>query len=179
MDQQVLIFAGAGLFLFILFLVGVVIWQRNRIKELQRPKYGFLGKPLMAVVATLVLGVGLVGGVYLTQQESVDPRTSADLDLNIAIEKELKGEGERVNSYVYALEAVPEVDGVPYGETSEDKFNIYWNILGPIKISESEIGVTSENPSGIEVELKEGTYKVNVLIVYKEKSFNYSEDLVI
>jgi hypothetical protein len=179
MDQQVLIFAGAGVFLLVLFLVGVVVWQRNRIKELQRPKYGFLGKPLMAIVATLVLGVGLVGGVYLTQQESVDPRTSADLDVNITIEKELKGEGERVNSYIYELEAIPEVDEVPYGESTEEKFNIYWNVLGPVKISESEIGITKQNPSGIEVELKEGTYKVNVLIVYKEKSFNYSEDLVI
>lgn len=82
-------------------LVYVIFRQQRTIKDLQQPKYGFLGKPLAGLVTILMIG-GLIGGVYLNTRPAgeLDPTASAD---QVSFEVRAECEPVTTRNYNYII----------------------------------------------------------------------------
>jgi hypothetical protein len=78
-DQNMILVGAAVLLLFIIALVVMIVRQQQQINRLKQPKYGFLGKPLAGAMATLLMAGGILGGLYLVnnQDQSLDYRATA------------------------------------------------------------------------------------------------------
>jgi preprotein translocase subunit YajC len=176
MNTQLALIIAVGIVFLVAVLTIVIILQRRQIKKLEEPRYGFLGKPLPALITTLVLGAGLVGSVYLVNQDQTTVDTEATVEIEISYTKELIAQNG-VNTYLFR--AVPSINSEAYGGTNGGDFDIFWNFTGPQRLAESEVGVTGENPSEIQVSLQRGTYDLIILVQYFDPASNqtYSETL--
>jgi hypothetical protein len=157
------IFAGV-----LLVMGGVIAWQRGRMKKLEQPKTGFLGKTLPGLIVSLVLGAGLVGGIFLVTQEETTFETEARLNVKVTYERNLISDNGNTRTYEFVATPIVSSGDTAYEITGEEKFDIFWNFSGPDKESQSEIGVTTTNPSSITVELQKGVYDINILVMYKD-----------
>lgn len=186
MSQQQLLIAGIVVIAIVAFLFGVIILrQRRQIQYMQQPRYGFLGKPIMAAAATAVMVAGIIGGVtVLNQQRSLDFTAKADYNLEIVLTKrQIAVSGSNAN---YQFTATPRVDGTLNGKDDNATWNVYWNFtrLGSTQptISKSELNRSDEKPSALQQTLQRGTYTVYVTIEYKSektKIESYSETVAI
>ena len=171
-DSNLVVIGLVTTVLFVLIVLLVV--QQLTIKKLSQPKYGFLGKQLPALAATLLLLGGLAGGVYLVNQDDTTFETEASLQVNVEIKYEeisrtvSATDGSR---YRYRFEAIPsilnQVTGTQeaYGGNDGNKFDIYWDIESPTqKIAQAEINKSLNSPSSIEVTLMPGVYRVRALV---------------
>jgi hypothetical protein len=184
MDQQIL-YVGVAFAVFLVIVLAVVIIRQQRmIKQLQQPRYGFLGKPLMAAAMTLLMGAGLIGGVYLINRETDPFQAQAGLNIELALTKELIAENGPTSAYNFMM--TPTLNGVKYGNEAGATWNIYWNFnragsTQPV-LTKSEIGLTGKNPSNIRVDLPKGSYTVFVSVDYRGKEtklVTYTESFVI
>jgi hypothetical protein len=170
MDQQMLIIGGVVMAALMLTLTTVIVLQQRRIQRYSTPKYGFLGKPLVAAIISVFMGAGLIGGLYLvSQRERVDFEARADLDIQLEVLQERISVNGNQATYKFTLQ--PKLDGQLYGTEPGAIWNAYWN-FNPAgstlpSASESEIGLNAANPSGIEVTLERGTYTLLVTVDYR------------
>ena len=105
-------------------LVGVVIVQQRKIKDLQTPRYGFLGKSLNLFVIGAVL-VGGLGFVYLSNNnDHTFTEVSADLNIDANI---IITEIDSLSN-TYEFNVIPTIDGREWGGSSEYNFNVYWTL---------------------------------------------------
>lgn len=152
-------------------LFAALIIQSKRVKDLQeaaRPKYGFLGKPLMA----MVLLAGMFGAILVTYNAVFAPTDSpivnADKNLTIEIQTQVIVNIDR--EVIVEFSALPSVEGVLWGEQG-DKFDIYWKINGPISSTQIELERSREIPSKFRRTLVKGEYLVEVEIFYGGRRF--------
>lgn len=155
----------AALFALVLIvmvvLVGVVLIQNRKIKEMQKPKYGFLGKPLNAfiVLAIMLGGIGLTYYTTLNrtnQFEDVSADSSVDATIVIT-------QLDSVNQ-TYQFNTIPTIDFSDWGGSSTYTFDVYWTISNGDVYSQIELGLSSQNQGGIQLSLKKGTYTVKSTI---------------
>lgn len=182
MSTTNLLIVAAALVAMIFFLVVVVISQRRKLQDLQRPKYGFLGKPLTAVATLIMLG-GLVGGVYLVSQPETTP-LDANAGKNVTLNVEYKLVIDNQSTRVYEFSGIPVVDNVPYGSVGDETYSLFWNFtgtqnIGPDTRGLSEIGVSKTKPSLVKIELKPGVYTLRVLVVHEGKNYVHTQELVL
>lgn len=77
--SQGLLIVGGILAVIVIITLGLVIArQQRKIQELNQPKYGFLGKPLVGALATAVMILGTVGAISVLNQDTVSFDASAD-----------------------------------------------------------------------------------------------------
>lgn len=167
MEQQLIMLIGAAVFVVIVFLVVIVFMQQNKLKRLEEPRYGFLGKPIASLITAAVLGAGLIGGVYLVNQDETTFQTDAKLSVKVSYTKQLVADNGATATYQFR--ANPTVSGEETTNTTLKEFNVYWNFVGPQKYSKSEIHVSEQNPSNIQITLRKGTYDVIILVNYTDK----------
>jgi len=182
MSQDILFVAVLGLVL-IMFLVVLVLNQQKRLNQLQKPRYGFLGKPLLGLAATTLMAAGLVGGLYLVNQRDLQP-LDAKADKNVTVEVAYQVLLDNRQTRKYQFSAIPKVDNIEYGEGNNGNFNLFWSFVGEQVLSSgtqglSEISVNTANPSVVEVELKPGIYTVRVLVVFEGKNYIHSEEIIL
>lgn len=175
MEQQVLLIS-VGIFIIVAFLVLVIVMQQSKLKRLEQPKYGFLGKPLAGILTTVVLGAGLIGGVYLVNQDQTTFETSANLKIRLSYTKELISDNGNTATYLFKATPIIEGDTNP---TLTKEFNVFWNLVGPQKLSRSEVRVSAANPSEEQMTLRKGTYDLVILVVYNDPQTgnSYSQTL--
>jgi len=70
---------------------------------------------------------------------------------------------------------LPTIDSVLWGPEGT-KVDIYWNVSGPMKFDESELGKSVSEPSGFQKVLKKGKYQLKVLVVIDNETFTFSEE---
>lgn len=152
-------------------LLAALIIQSKRVKDLQeaaRPKYGFLGKPLMA----MVLLAGMFGAILVTYNATFmptdDPIVSADKNVTIEIQTEVIVNID--NEVVVEFKALPSVEGVLWGGMN-DEFDIYWKINGPITLTQIELDRKRTVPSRFRKTLPKGEYILEVEIFYADRRF--------
>lgn len=151
----------------VLVLVGLVINQNRKIQDLQKPKYGFLGKPLAAFFAMAFL-IGGAGFVFYTNNQQTDvPIASADLTAEINI---VATEVDPILKQ-YRFNMVPVVNGVEWGGTSAYLFDSYWTITNSTAITDIELALTLNNKGGITKVLQSGTNSVKVSVFVQDKNF--------
>lgn len=145
-------------------LVGVVLIQNRRIREMQKPKFGFLGKPLNAFVVLAVM-LGGLGFVYYNTttrtNEFTDVSADSSVELSIVITQV-----DRANR-IYKLNAIPIVDNIEWGgEANNYSFDIRWTISNSDVYSRIEEDLSFNNRGGIELNLTKGEYTVSAITYF-------------
>jgi hypothetical protein len=163
-------------FIFLsLGLLSLVIRQRRQIKDLEEvttPKYGFLGKPLLSMMALAVLAGGL-GLTYFASQNVQDVTVRADKDLQIAINAEVQ---VRVNNdFSVKFFVIPSVEEQAWAGTFTDTFDVFWTVTGPTTFSQIELGLTQSNQGGFVRTVPAGSYTVEVSVIYGSKTWKESK----
>jgi len=152
----------------------VIVKLVSRIRSLQKPKYGFLGKPLYALVLIAMAGTMTYFSASFSNQPDFQIQASRTVTADIMTELQATQNGTALVTF----EAVPYVDGIPYyGDTGV--FDILWNISGPNRIDKFEYGKTRADRSGFTESLQSGTYEVRAVVVYEDRSYTFTEALVV
>lgn len=165
------LFVGLGVVTIIVTLVLYIIHLKSKLNNFENPRYGFLGKNIYPLIGFITLGSILLFAMY----GSVAP-TPSDTQADVTIDGEISA---TVKSQTMALvnvnfEFVPYVSGKPWG-TSGDTFDIYWNIKGKENFTKYELARSASNPSNFDLSIPKDSYKVEITLVYKEKSYNFED----
>ncbi len=171
-SNPVLLLAVAALSVISIFLGITVTRQRQQIAVLTAPprrRYGFLGKPLYAVVV-VALFVGVIGFTYYANQNVQNVTVSADTNVAIAIKTQVLGTTAQGNQV--QISVVPSVDGVEWGGSHGPSFDAFWTAVGPSGFSQVELGLTQSNSGGFIKVLRSGSYQITVDIVVANRRFN-------
>lgn len=163
--------AVAGILTLVLIvgvvLVGIIILQNRKIREMQKPKYGFLGKPLNAFILMAIL-FGGVGFVYYTTNNSqnnfVDVSADSELEASIIVTQ------VDVANRVYKFNVVPAIDSKEWGGNNIYKFDVQWTVANGEVYQAIENDLSSQNLGGVTLTLKPGTYKVSATIFIDDKN---------
>lgn len=166
LDTPILIIGGIIL-VVVVALILVVAFQSKKIRELERPKFGFLGKPLSLIAFVIIAGGG-IGLYYLNTQ---GPTEVTSINANTKIELNISYEAVAGKKNVYLFKAVPVVEDINWGGTEENNFDINWIIENSKVTTEFEYDRNKSNPSAIEIELENGTNKVKAVIYVESKAF--------
>ncbi len=154
--------------LTVVILLGVVVlMQKKQIDDLRRPKFGFLGKPIFAMllVAFSLGGFGLV--YYTSNSSSSIGDTSADRKVELQIKSTYLGQG-----YDYMLKLIPTVDGKAWGGNNSNMFDVYWTIQNKMIVTEAEIDLSLNNQGGITKTLEKGKNKIKTTVFFENKSYS-------
>ncbi|CAG1020563.1 hypothetical protein DOJK_00424 [Patescibacteria group bacterium] len=162
------------LIVVIVLLVVVVISQQQKIKNMQRPRYGFLGKPLYIMVLSFFT-VGTLGLVYYSSTQPVQvEQTAADVEVILSINAEPTGGALRE----YRLTLIPILSGIPWGANDLNKFNIYWTITnGSTSTTDVELSKSYTSPSSLVKTLQPGTNTIKATVFFDGNS--YSKERII
>lgn len=165
----------AVVIIVVLVLIGLVIAQNRKIQDLQKPKYGFLGKPLaaFAFAAFLVGGTGFVLFVNNQQQDVSVANASFTIDLTI-----IATEVNHV-THEYKFNAIPLVDGVEWGNNKAYKFDVYWTLSNTSTQTEVELGLNTDNKGGITKILTSGDNKIKATVFSSEKTIEKEIDVFV
>lgn len=150
-------------FIALLVLVVVVVIQNRKIKTLETPRYGFLGKSLnYAFLFALFAG----GSLFLALSLSNSNRTNTpSVNVSDRQDVKLKISYNPVNTAanLYQFNVTPFVDNKAWG-TANLLFSINWNLqLGDATTKTfPEKNLNAANPGGITYQLTEG---VNIITV--------------
>lgn len=159
---------------FIIILVVVILFQRRKINDLERPKYGFLGKPLAVFVMVGLLS-GTVGfALFLNQQDTATDTISADREVRISISVTQGAQ----NAYTFS--AVPIVDGVAWDNDPSLQFDIFWTVTNDSESQEFvESRVSQFDPSSLTVQLDEGNNEIEARIVIQSRIITETVNIVV
>lgn len=159
-------------------LVVVVIIQRRRINEMQRPKYGFLGKPLNSLLLLTFL-IGGVGFFYyasnMRDNEFTNVSASSELSGSIII-TEIDS-----STRTYRFNVIPTIDNIEWGMTSSYSFDVQWTVANGDIYQSIETGLNLSNIGGLTLNLQRGTYQVTATVFVGDRSvvINYEPGLVV
>lgn len=176
-NSDIVIAALLILAVVVVALLVALIVQSKRVKDLQeaaKPKYGFLGKPLMAMA---LLG-GLFGAVLLTYNATLrpidDPIVNADKTLvtTITTNTITQTTGEALVEF----KAVPSVDSAEWGVMG-DKFDIYWSVTGPITFKHIELDRSRDQISRFTKTLPKGNYEITIEVFFADRRFEKKQNL--
>lgn len=150
--------------IIIVLLVAVIYLQNKRIKDLQKPKYGFLGKPLSALVITGLLAGSVGFALFANQQDASTEQISADSELSVSISF------VKESNRTYVFRAIPIIDGVSWSNDPTIAFDIFWNIEhDDEQIELIEQQVSQLDPSELTVQLDAGTNTVTARIATSQR----------
>jgi len=170
LTQQV-IATNSALFVLALIvitvLLAVIVMQTKKIQDLQKPKFGFLGKSL-SVLGLFVIMAGGLGLTFIANQDtSVSVSNSladASLELKIIVTQTKQDE--------YLLQAVPYINSFAWGNNSQFKFDIYWTITNKNVMTETEFGLTQENAGGILKRFPKGEFIVKASTFFNQNLYS-------
>lgn len=165
-----------ALFAIIAVLLVVVITQRNKINQMQKPAYGFLGKPLMAF-AFMAFSVGSLGVLlYSTQNSTEIDVTNADLEIELSIN--VQKVENTLNTF--KISVLPIVNGIAWAGTDQLKFSAFWTISNlEGSQTDSEFNLSFTNPSGITKQLIRGKNQISVTLFYNNDSYSFEKEYVV
>lgn len=144
----------------------IIISQNKKIHELQKPRYGFLGKPVAVVLAVGLL-VGSYGIIFYANRSGTDVGDiSADQELTAEITYQSLGNKN------YLFKVNPKLNGRDWGNNPENQFDAYWMFTSGSVQSEVELELSQNKSGGIQVELEEGLYKVKVTVFYETEKYD-------
>lgn len=139
-------------------ILSIVIYSQNqKIKKLENPQYGFLGKPL-AVILVSVLFIGTSISLYSNNQNQVrdvavsDPGDVID---NSAFRIILDSQLINSNGNLYEFRFTPVIEGVEWGGTESNSLDITWEIFN------QSVGLKRVNQNGVNINFQPKlTYKL-------------------
>lgn len=152
----------------VLILLGIVLSQNNKIKSLETPSYGFLGKPLFTF-GFLALSIAMAGGVfYLANKPAAIEETQANKTVQVKIN--YVPTSSSLQTYIF--NAVPYVNGTAWGNS--ETFDVYWSFTNNGVETELESSLSQTRLGGITRKLDKGINVIKATIFYEGNSY-YAE----
>jgi hypothetical protein len=148
--------------ILVVALVSFMVYQQlriNRLQEAARPRYGFLGKPLMSFMAFAFVAVGGGALFVLTSNTNGPQGTSATNQLEVRIETEVVSKAEGLVTVKF--NAVPVLNGRDWADGYET-YDVYWYVSGETDFTRVEVKLSELNQGGFTYQLAAGTYLVKV-----------------
>ena len=168
----VLFSGGLLLLIGILAILLMVISLIKKVRSLETPKYGFLGKPLYTLVSLALMGLT----VYFVSYNFIQPNNfDIKAEKNVSVQFVINKVKETSLETTVDFKLLPTIDNVLWGPTGT-KLDIYWNVTGPMKFDEFELGKNASNPSGFQKVLKKGKYQLKVRVVFDNEIFTFTEE---
>jgi amino acid transporter len=162
------VFVGVVIVISLVTVI-VVLFRQNQY--LKRPKFGFLGKPLYMIILVVVT----VSTVYF-----INTRTTGPTDITANVEVSLNFASQIIstnkNTVSVRLNAIPIINKIEWGKLDEP-VTMYWNINGPKNYTFIEYDLTQTNKGGIIKDIEKGDYQIDLLMIYKGKSYNTSKKI--
>lgn len=169
-----LLLISAAIFAVIGGLLLYSIHLSRQVKEYQRPKFGFLGKPLYPLLTVVVLGSSLFYlNFQFSEQKVIEIQASKNVEAEISAEIISGSDNTTVN---LAFSAIPEVEDTPWGN-SEDSFDLIWKIKGVETIEMIELSRSASKPSGFTKALPRGSYNIQLVVLYQDKSYEFHKEV--
>jgi|GEM_PF-4040505 len=169
-----------GFLMFIIFFAVAMAVKMRADSRYVVPHTGFLGKPLLAVMMTLVMVLGAGGAIYLNYANVSSPIAKADLNITAVISKEALVDNG--SSFIYRFKAVPRIDDVIFGTDPNAVWNISWRIRkvdnDEIVFVQTKLNTKTIEDTSVDADLERGQYQVDLIIDYQgeqNKVVNISE----
>jgi hypothetical protein len=162
------IFVGVVVILSLITVV-VILFRQNQY--LKRPKFGFLGKPLYMIVLVVVT----VSSIYFVNTRTTNP-TDITANIEVAIDFNSQVISSNINTVSVKLSSLPKINNVAWGKL-EEPITLYWNIKGPKNYTFIEYELTPTNRGGIIKDIEKGEYQIDLLMIYKGKSYNTTKKI--
>jgi len=170
-----LVTGGAVILAGILALFLVIVSLIKRIRSLQTPRYGFLGKPLytLSTIALTALVIYFVSYNF-SKPGNFDVKASKTITAELITNRVSESQTESTIDF----KLLPSINAKLWGEAGS-KFDIYWNVTGPTKFDMFELEKTAENLSGFQHIVKKGTYTLKIVVVFEDKTYTLTEERVL
>jgi hypothetical protein len=159
----------------IVVLSSVVVLQNRKISEMNRPKFGFLGKSL-SMIAIFAIGFGGIGlAFYTNKQSSGITESFADIkDVTVSITY------FQISGSDYKFNVLPSVNNKAWGADASFKFDIYWTFKMPTStVTQFESGINSNNQGGVVQKLQQGKNLVKASVFVQNKKFEKEIEVVL
>jgi len=158
-------------FIVLIFvIIGVLIWVVITLRNIQHPKFGFGGKPLVYLGIILLFGVLPIAILAFKQKVDVIQKAAQLNDVSIVWFEV----SDHIETSDVAFSATPIIEGKAWGQK---KFDIEWEIVGPQYNSFKEEERSSEYPSYFVITLKKGIYEVIVRV--RSEGFDITKSITI
>lgn len=158
--------------LLILGLLFFIFRQNKHIDQLEaamKPKYGFLGKPLLSVMAVLMM-VGSFVVIYAVSENASNISVGGNDQIELQIE--VKPGAQDGDMRAVHFQVIPKINGVEWGgEQSGAVADVFWSISGAEEFSEFEINLSYAKPGGFTRSVSKGTYQVRVDFLYLGQTY--------
>jgi hypothetical protein len=148
-------------------LVAFIFFQNRKITRLEeavRPKYGFLGKPLLSTLAIMLM-VGGFGVTYFVSKNIPDYSVGDEYKVTLEIKTDEISRKDEIAKVKFQV--VPTVNGYEWGANDINIFDVFWSVNGPKDFSEFESGLHLNFLGGFIKDLPIGTYEIRVDVVYE------------
>ena len=164
-----LLMVGAFLLVVVIGLSLLALKQSQQLKELQKPKYGFLGKPLYSFVAILMM-FGVVSASYIftpidnTNQFVTYVLPASEIQFELEAEEVIADEP----NIGYRFNIVPVVDEIAWGGLNIE-FDVLWEVTREAELFHEylETGINDRNPGGFELSFPRGSYSATATVSYQ------------
>jgi hypothetical protein len=154
--------------IFIFLLVNYILLSK-RLKDKEKPKYGFLGKPLYQSIIIIAL-TGAIGFTSYQATFNQGPDFSAaEEEINVDFTTSVIRDNQ--NSELVRFEVVPIINDQEWGSNPNDTFDIYLNINGEENITKIFTDASKDKPVNFTENLTNGSYEIRITII----SDSYSE----
>ncbi len=168
-----LVVAGLIFLTAIFILLMNLVSVQKKLKVATTPKFGFAGKPIYPVIATLLISLSIPLALYsVSQQTSFQQEAEENVVLNYDY-KILSREGENIT---VEFNFIPYVDSKAWGDKN---FDIFWEFEGKVSESKYEFNKNAENPSSVVLELPKGIYKVTLLVAFDSATEHFVKESII
>ena len=164
--------ALAVVLIVVVVLMTLVIHnQHKEIRDLKTPRYGFLGKSLLSLVL-IAFTFGSFGFFFVTLNNNSSVQTTnanseVKLLINVIKIDNLKN--------IYSINIIPELEGVAWGNNSNNIFNVYWNVSSNSNNATiTELGLNLNNQGGLKRILGRGVTTIKATVFFNNKSYENS-----
>jgi hypothetical protein len=163
-------FIYIGISIIFVVLLIVIVIQHFKLKKLQRPRYGFLGKALVVFTFLGMLSGTIYLGTFLNESNQSTETINADTEIRLTITY-----FEVVKPFVYSFQVIPIIDGIQWGGGENFEFDVFWSVENNGEVKEFvETGVSIMNPSKITINLSKGENIVTAKIFIKSRVIDES-----
>jgi hypothetical protein len=157
----------------ILVLLGVVWAQNRKIKDLQTPKYGFLGKPLGLLLMSVVALSGLGVYLYAVSEGTEVQESTADTNYEIVITY------TPLNSTQYRITATPYLNDQAWAGDPTLQADIFWTITNTQSVTLYEYEVSLNSPSNLVANLSRGQNVVKATLFFEDETVEETTTIIV
>lgn len=147
--------------LLILTLLVIIFLQNRKIKYLEKPKFGFLGKPLSFFALMLMVGA-FAGGIYVSQSDSQQP--AQNINANTEIELKINATVLNRTNNTYSISIEPIINRLSWGGDETNEFDVVWTVQNKSVRTFFETGLTLTSRGGITVDLEDGENQITATV---------------